>query len=106
MQKRNVNHGGNFGEGNDSLSDIADITDIESMPSLLQKALKGLRDNEDFKIKIETALRRIEMEDYPPSRFSNRLSAILIYLYERLRIFFKYNRRTSLCSKSSGSGRL
>ena len=57
MQKRDVNHGGNFGEGNDSLlekchyfiqnavrtilnSDIADITDIKSMPSLLQKALK------------------------------------------------------------------
>ena len=87
MQKRNVNHGGNFGEGNDSLSDIADITDIESMPSLLQKALKGLRDNEDFKIKIETALRRIEMEDYPPFRFSNRLSAILIYRYNKKNVF-------------------
>ena len=31
------------------ISDIADITDIESMPSLLQKTLKGLRDNESFK---------------------------------------------------------
>ena len=80
MQKRNVNHGGDFGEGSDSLSDI---TDIESMPSLLQKALKGLRDNEDFKIKIETALRRIEMEDCQPSRFSNGLSAIVINRYNK-----------------------
>ena len=78
--------------------DIADITDIESMPSLLQKALKGLRDNEDFKIKIETALRRIEMEDYPPSRFSNRLSAIVIYRYNKIRIEGTLNEKCINCT--------
>ena len=36
------------------------------------------------------------MEDCLPSPLSNRLSAIVIYLYVQLRIFFKYNRRTSL----------